>query len=319
MTRNTQRNNKLSEHLSTAMTSPSLSSSSRFYLSAQCLNSSHAHLNFCHLILHNSSTTTRKAFRSSRNGALSIRAYLDRDNSISGFVSKVIGSLPVIGLIARIISDEGGVGGDMIDFAEFRRRVGKNCNITDSRAFYEFQDRRGRTGDPLYVLLCCWLAALGAGLLKSEEILEGVSRLRLSNDIEFEEQNFIAMMNEAREKRARMKASAPSIPMEVRAEKALDAIYVCCFGKDAIEEEDERLLNVILNAVFPSVGEAAIKKIVEERAEKAAQGGGIGGEDGVSPEKPLPKEAAELQMKDLQFLKQNTPELRDRRRTNPNL
>ena len=51
----------------------------------------------------------------------------------------------------------------------------------------------------MYVLLCCWLAAVGAGLLKSEEILEGVARLRISNDIEFEEQNFIAMMSEARE------------------------------------------------------------------------------------------------------------------------
>ena len=49
------------------------------------------------------------------------------------------------------------------------------------------------------MLLCCWLAAVGAGLLKSEEILEGVARLRLSNDIEFEEQNFIAKMSEAKE------------------------------------------------------------------------------------------------------------------------
>lgn len=49
------------------------------------------------------------------------------------------------------------------------------------------------------MLLCCWLAAVGAGLLKSEEILEGVARLRISNDIEFEEENFIAMMNESRE------------------------------------------------------------------------------------------------------------------------
>lgn len=49
------------------------------------------------------------------------------------------------------------------------------------------------------MLLCCWLAAVGAGLLKSEEILEGVARLRISNDIEFEEETFIATMNEARE------------------------------------------------------------------------------------------------------------------------
>lgn len=43
--------------------------------------------------------------------------------------------------------------------------------------------------------------------------------------------------------------------MEIRAEKALDAIYVCCFGRDPIEEEDERLLSIMLNAVFPTVGQ----------------------------------------------------------------
>lgn len=53
----------------------------------------------------------------------------------------------------------------------------------------------------MYVLLCCWLTAVGAGLLKSEEILEGASRLSLSNDLEFEEQKFMASMNEAREVR----------------------------------------------------------------------------------------------------------------------
>ena len=56
-----------------------------------------------------------------------------------------------------------------------------------------------QAGDPLYVLLCCWLAAVGAGLVKSEDILEGVARLRISNDIEFEEENFVAIMNDAKE------------------------------------------------------------------------------------------------------------------------
>lgn len=57
----------------------------------------------------------------------------------------------------------------------------------------------GQAGDPLYVLLSCWLAAVGAGLVKSEDILEGVARLRISNDIEFEEENFLAIMNDAKE------------------------------------------------------------------------------------------------------------------------
>jgi len=75
---------------------------------------------------------------------LSIRAYIEKPNSFSTFANKVIGSLPVIGLLARIISDEGGVGRDLVDFAEFRKRIGNKCTPDDSRAFYEFQQRRGK-------------------------------------------------------------------------------------------------------------------------------------------------------------------------------
>ncbi|KAK4845070.1 hypothetical protein QYF36_000462 [Acer negundo] len=229
-------------------------------------------------------------------GVLSVKAYIENQNSFSSFASKVIGSLPVIGLVARIISDEGGVGSDLIDFAEFRRRVGKKCGINDSKAFYDFKERHGRARDPLYVLMCCWLTVVGAGLLKSEEILEGASRLSI------EEQKFIALMNEARERRAKLNAATPSIPMEIRVEKALEAIYVCCFGREPIEEEDERLLNTILSAVFPSVKQTEIVRIVKDKAKKVAEGTD---ENSLPELKSLPKEAAELQMKDLQFLQQN--------------
>ncbi|XP_073147236.1 photosystem I assembly factor PSA3, chloroplastic [Henckelia pumila] len=235
-------------------------------------------------------------------GLFLVRAYMEESASISGFASKLIGALPVVGLFARIISDEGGVGGDLIDFAEFRRRVGKKCSVNDSRAFYDFQDRHGKTGEPLNVLMCCWLAAVGAGLLKSEEILEGVARLRISEDIEFEEENFIAMMNEARERRAKSGSLSPTIPMEYRVEKALEAIYVCCFGGDPIEEEEDVAdLSVMLNAVFPTIGQREMDRIVREKATRLAEG-----TDEIKiPEKnkPLPKEAVQLQMKDLQFLR----------------
>ncbi|XP_055804186.1 photosystem I assembly factor PSA3, chloroplastic [Solanum dulcamara] len=252
-----------------------------------------------------STRNNHKAASNSNGGAvLLVKAYMDETtNPISSFANKVIGSLPVFGLIARIVNEEGGVGGDFIDFAEFRRRVGNKCSINDSRAFYEFRDRRGKTGDPLYVLLCCWLAAVGAGLLKSEEILEGVARLSLANDIEFEEQNFIAMMNEAREKRAKLGAPAPTIPMELRAEKALEAIHVCCYGRDLIEEEDEKLLSTMLNAVFPTVGQQKVEIIVKEKAMRVADGTE---EIKYTEPKQLSKEAVQLQMKDLEFLKQNS-------------
>lgn len=105
------------------------------------------------------------------------------------------------------------------------------------------------------------------------------------------------------QKRAKIKASAPTIPMEIRVEKALQAIYVCCFGKDPIEEDDERLLNIMLCAVFPSVQQTEIQRMVKDKAVKVAQGS----EEDIVPEpKPLTKEAIQLQMKDLQFLKQNS-------------
>lgn len=106
-----------------------------------------------------------------------------------------------------------------------------------------------------------------------------------------------------RQRRSKLRVAAPTIPLEVRAEKALEAIYICCFGRDPIEEEDERLLKIILAAVFPSVQKAEIERIVKDKVKRVAEGG----EDDKYPEpKPLSKEAVQLQMKDLQFLKQNS-------------
>ncbi|CAK8532903.1 unnamed protein product [Lathyrus sativus] len=254
------------------------------------------------LLFHSHHHVHHPSKRNSKATNFTIKAYMENPNSFSSIVNKVIGALPVVGLLARIMSDEGGVGNDLVDFAEFRRRVGNNCTPSDSTSFYQFQSRRGKTGDPMYVLLCCWLAAVGAGLLKTEEILEGVARLRISDDIEFEEQTFIALMEEARERRAKLKGASPAVPMEVRVEKALDAIYVCCFGKDPIEIEDERLLSTILSSVFPSVPKQEIQRMVTEMAQKVKDGG----MDYIPDAKPLSKEAIEMQMKDLNFLKQNS-------------
>jgi len=71
-------------------------------------------------------------------------------NSPAAIAGRLIGALPVVGLVARILSDEGGVGGDIIDFAEFRRRVSKKCTVMDSKAFYDFNQLRGKVPS-----LCC--------------------------------------------------------------------------------------------------------------------------------------------------------------------
>jgi len=101
------------------------------------------------------------------------------------------------------------------------------------------------------------------------------------------------------QKRAKLKAPAPQIPMETRAEKALEAIYVCCFGQDMVEQEDEKLLRTILNAVFPSVGRPAIERMVASMAKQVASG------ERKRDGKTVSKEVQQRQLKDLEFLKQN--------------
>lgn len=91
--------------------------------------------------------------------------------------------------------------------------------------------------------------------------------------------------------------------MEARAEKALEAIYICCFGRDPIEQRDEELLCTMLKAVFPSIEQTEINRLVKEKANKVAEGG----EDTKYTElKSLSKEAVKLQMKDLRFLQQKS-------------
>ena len=83
------------------------------------------------------------------------RAYLERNsNPIGDFFGRIQGGLPIVGLLSRIMSDEGGVGADRLQPVEFCRKVEKNCSYEASRAFYEFQERHG----PVFPSLCLCLS-----------------------------------------------------------------------------------------------------------------------------------------------------------------
>eukprot|EP01018_Ginkgo_biloba_P010368 Gb_40882 [translate_table: standard] len=223
-----------------------------------------------------------------------VRAYIEKPDPVKEFASKIIGSLPILGLLSRILSDEGGIAGDRIQFAEFCSRVQKKCTPEASRAFYDFGQRHGKTGNPRFVLIWCWVAALGAGLVKSEEILLGASRLRVSFDMQYEEETFNILMDEATEKRAKSSSPFPEIPIEARAEKALEAICKCCIGSDFVEEEDARLLSTMLHAVFPSTDKAGIERTVWSRVKQS------------SNEEEISQEIEEVETKEPSVLQQDT-------------
>ncbi|KAK1298008.1 hypothetical protein QJS10_CPB14g00152 [Acorus calamus] len=72
--------------------------------------------------------------------------------------------------------------------------------------------------------------------------------------------------------------------------------------------QNVRLLRVILNAVFPSVGQSKIDEMVDTKAKQVAEEERTGAPE--EEKKPLFKEAVDLQLKDLQFLKQNSENLK---------
>ncbi|KAI5064991.1 hypothetical protein GOP47_0019686 [Adiantum capillus-veneris] len=147
-------------------------------------------------------------------------------------------------------------------FKEFCTRVFRNFSLETTRAFYDFEDRHGSAARPQYVLLWCWAAALGAGLLKSEDMMKGANRLRATFDIFYEEEILNLLMDEAMKKRQKSKSAVPFVPYEARAEKALEAICKCCIGKQDIDEEDAELLICMLQGIFPAGDKAEIERSV---------------------------------------------------------
>lgn len=93
----------------------------------------------------------------------------------------------------------------------------------------------------------------------------GASRLRVSFDISYEQENFNGLMNEAAERRRLSKSPTPFVPYEACAAKALDAICLCCIGRPNIDEEDRKLLTIMLQSVFPAADKAEIERLVSDK------------------------------------------------------
>eukprot|EP00271_Cylindrocystis_brebissonii_P016540 TRINITY_DN4030_c0_g2_i1.p1 TRINITY_DN4030_c0_g2~~TRINITY_DN4030_c0_g2_i1.p1 ORF type:complete len:249 (+),score=28.11 TRINITY_DN4030_c0_g2_i1:211-957(+) len=140
-----------------------------------------------------------------RSPAPPVRAYADgpKQGAVMKFFRNLQGSLPLVGIVSRLVSAEGGVGSDRLRFAEFCRRVDKTLSPAAAEAFFKFQERHGKVARKQVVLLWCWAAAVGAGLVASDSILLGARRLRVSFDTEYEMDCLDSTMEESLKVRLR--------------------------------------------------------------------------------------------------------------------
>eukprot|EP00271_Cylindrocystis_brebissonii_P016541 TRINITY_DN4030_c0_g2_i2.p1 TRINITY_DN4030_c0_g2~~TRINITY_DN4030_c0_g2_i2.p1 ORF type:complete len:280 (+),score=46.01 TRINITY_DN4030_c0_g2_i2:211-1050(+) len=200
-----------------------------------------------------------------RSPAPPVRAYADgpKQGAVMKFFRNLQGSLPLVGIVSRLVSAEGGVGSDRLRFAEFCRRVDKTLSPAAAEAFFKFQERHGKVARKQVVLLWCWAAAVGAGLVASDSILLGARRLRVSFDTEYEMDCLDSTMEESLKKREKANATPMEIPMEARAEKALEAICIGCVGKKLFPHEDMPILLEMLTGVFPEISRENMSSLIQ--------------------------------------------------------
>lgn len=102
------------------------------------------------------------------------RAYMERSsNPVADFFNRIQGSLPIVGLLSRIMSDEGGIGTDRIQLVEFCRKVERSCSQEASRAFYELSERHGQVNVSFVLFLGVYVTWIEQTLLT---LLHSLSR-----------------------------------------------------------------------------------------------------------------------------------------------
>lgn len=93
---------------------------------------------------------------------------------------KVQGALPVVGLISRLATPEGGIGSDHLAYPEYCRAVFEAAPEGFQIAVAELQTRYGKAAQRRYVLLCLWMVQQGVGLMPGKSIVDAARRLRVS-------------------------------------------------------------------------------------------------------------------------------------------
>lgn len=104
----------------------------------------------------------------------------ENNEGLKRILRKVQGALPVVGLISRLTTPEGGVGSDDVAYPEYCRQVFDAAPDGFQVGVAELQNRYGKNAQRRYVLLCLWMVKEGAGLCSGKSIMDAARRLRIS-------------------------------------------------------------------------------------------------------------------------------------------
>ena len=138
--------------------------------------------------------------------------------SVGKLVKKVQGAIPVVSLISKLLTPEGGFDGESLSYNEYTRiRLDQAGGTTFGAALSDLCDETKK--EPRTLLLLTWMAFEGDGLLGDEIVVSASRRLASTGfDYEYEIYRFetardeaIAAMKRKQGKRARKPAAAATV------------------------------------------------------------------------------------------------------------
>mmetsp|Transcript_12643 Transcript_12643/g.27341 ORF Transcript_12643/g.27341 Transcript_12643/m.27341 type:complete len:242 (+) Transcript_12643:98-823(+) len=193
----------------------------------------------------------------------------DFGENLKRIAKKVQGSLPVIGLLSRLASPEGGF--DELSYPEYTRSVFERAPENFRLALMEVEKKYGKAvANSRSVLLLMWMIKGGCGLVPAKDIIKAAMRLRVTQDLEIEMDRFeTSKINMA--KKYSMIEKPEGSPRD-KAVLAVDALCSLCLGlKDgeAVSEADAQLLTSLVCGAFPEVSSELVAAGIRERPQRA--------------------------------------------------
>lgn len=210
--------------------------------------------------------------RRQRSACVVPRAAQGGDNdfgaSVARIAKKIQGSLPIVGLLSRLASPEGGF--DEIAYPEFCRTVYDKADGDYFDAVKAMEAAHGKPAAHRALLMVLWMAKYGPGLVPSKDVVASARRVRVSHDIEVEVDRFEGVREVARRKYS-LPDAAPARPGE-GLEMAVDGLAALALGLGEgkpIPPADAASIAALVGFVFPEAGPDAVRAAVEARPNRS--------------------------------------------------
>eukprot|EP00877_Chromochloris_zofingiensis_P002865 jgi/Chrzof1/1257/Cz01g46170.t1 len=192
----------------------------------------------------------------------------DFGDSVRRIAKRIQGSLPIVGLLSRLASPEGGF--DEVAYPEFCRAVFEKADDRFRFAAVDLEKTYGKMASTRWILLVLWMCQHGLGLVTAKDVMAAAKRLRITQDIEVELDRFEGARSAMLQKYSLMERPRASLQEQLRV--AVDAIAVLSLGlKDGqqIGDTDAPLVTAIIQCAFPEAKEEQIVNSIQDRPNRA--------------------------------------------------